>query len=340
MVTSIKTIERSAFGDCTNLKTIKIEGENRRISIGGSAFYGCTSLQKVEIQPFIQYSGITPFFGCYGLEELYLHNYQYSENGQADTPDAASSLAYLFIDDGQFSHDGLRKLRIGYMDCIPNEFCMNYVSLESVTVDHLTSPAVGEFAFAGCVALDTFNSPAVAEVGVRAFSHTSLDTFDGSGLVSLGDGAFAGAGISSVSFEGNETLAEIPPFAFENSSLGSIVLPDCVKVIRNNAFHYCESLEEIVLPDGLETIEDYAFAGCSSLLSLEVPSGIESLGYGIFGNCTGLNSLTMPFLGHMRNEPACLSEFFDGTSENLRSVVLTEETALAAMAKKCRRAWR
>ena len=43
----------------------------------------------------------------------------------------------------------------------------------------------------------------------------------------------------------------------------SIIIPDGVTSIGNNAFGWCESLKSIVIPDGVTSIGESAFFGCN-----------------------------------------------------------------------------
>ena len=49
-----------------------------------------------------------------------------------------------------------------------------------------------------------------------------------------------------------------------------VIIPNGVRIIGNNAFSGCSSLEKIVIPAGVE-IEDNAFCGCKSITA----EGIE-----------------------------------------------------------------
>ena len=59
-----------------------------------------------------------------------------------------------------------------------------------------------------------------------------------------------------------------------------------IKIIENNAFLLCESLEQIVLPNTLEIIGEYAFRG-TAISELVLPSSVVKLGKGVCSYCTG-----------------------------------------------------
>ncbi len=92
----------------------------------------------------------------------------------------------------------------------------------------------------------------------------------------------------------------IPDNAFsEKTSLVSLVLPDTLKIIGENAFSGCHSLVGALnIPEGVENIKANAFFDCYSITSLTLPSTLKvignPLGYseywsGAFSNCAALN---------------------------------------------------
>lgn len=307
---TLTSIGPSAFMDCDSLKAVEISGENRDLFLGDQAFSLCSSLRRVNISPFTDYVGI-PFDSCYGVEELSLNNYQYRADGTAGDPDSYSALSALFTYGNFGMVSSLKTLHIGYMDCIPAGFCMDFSSLESVTIDRLVSPVVGDYAFMRCFNLRDLDIPAVTEVGEAAFQSTDIETFDGSGLVYIGGYAFSDSALKEISLEENKTLTEIGDGAFMNCrTLGSPVLPGCLK-----------------------NIGDRAFADCWMIGSVQIPSGIEYIGYGVFEGCEGLVSLTLPFLGQSKDNLTGLSGLFNGyVPYGLRTVVLTDATVIPSYA--------
>lgn len=89
-------------------------------------------------------------------------------------------------------------------------------------------------------------------------------------------------------------LKEIAAGAFRNSGLTSIVLPEGVTAVREQAFYGCAALESAALPESLTIIEDGAFAGCSSLAAIEFPDVMAEIGAGAFEGCASLKSVVFP----------------------------------------------
>lgn len=92
-----------------------------------------------------------------------------------------------------------------------------------------------------------------------------------------------------------ETITSIGNEAFYDcSELTEIVLPDGVTEIGEAAFKNCRSLDSIYLPEGLETIGVSAFSGCSSLASLEIPDSVTTIGAHALENMYSLTAIELP----------------------------------------------
>ncbi|MDE6021501.1 MAG: leucine-rich repeat protein [Ruminococcus sp.] len=79
-----------------------------------------------------------------------------------------------------------------------------------------------------------------------------------------------------------------------SKSCRSILIPETVTTIEENAFHECYTLEEIKIPDGVTSIADGTFKGCVKLKNLILPDGITSIGEEAFSDCRSLEKLIIP----------------------------------------------
>ena len=98
-------------------------------------------------------------------------------------------------------------------------------------------------------------------------------TLGGYAVVAIGDSAFI-------------------EYTYHN--LTSIVIPDSVISIGNNAFESCTSLTSMTIPNSVTSIWNYSFSGCSSLTSVTIPSSVTSIGGSAFANCISLTSVIIP----------------------------------------------
>ncbi|MBQ8496489.1 MAG: leucine-rich repeat protein [Clostridia bacterium] len=91
------------------------------------------------------------------------------------------------------------------------------------------------------------------------------------------------------------SLKEVGDNAFYRcSSLKSIDIPDGVTVIGQEAFCYCHQLKTVRIPDGVQVIYSRAFNNCDSLEQIDIPESVEKLGWGAFQGCVKLKSITIP----------------------------------------------
>ena len=74
----------------------------------------------------------------------------------------------------------------------------------------------------------------------------------------------------------------------------TVVIPDGVTGIGNEAFRDCTSLKGVTIPDSVTSIGYNAFLGCTSLTDVTIGSGVTSIGSEAFKNCTSLKGVTIP----------------------------------------------
>lgn len=114
------------------------------------------------------------------------------------------------------------------------------------------------------------------------------------------DGSMA---ISSYDGEGGEVVVDdsyygmkvtvIDEGAFKDcSTITSVVLPDTVTEIREEAFAGCFSLRSVSFGSGLRVIGDSAFKQCSVLSSAALPDSLTTIGAEAFKNCFSLAEVT------------------------------------------------
>ena len=82
--------------------------------------------------------------------------------------------------------------------------------------------------------------------------------------------------------------------AFKNMGVESIVLPDSIISIEDEAFFQNDRLTRVTLPQGLTVVGRRAFACCAALETVELPDTLVSLEAGAFGYCTALQAVELP----------------------------------------------
>ena len=133
------------------------------------------------------------------------------------------------------------------------------------------------------------------------------------GVVIIGNRTFNWCGkLTSVTIPAS--IASIGEYAFENSALTSVAIPNAT--IGNWAFSECKDLQDVTLGNGVtaighnafrstgitsiripstvKTIGGSAFILCRSLTSVELPEGLSEISEQLFVGCTALASIALP----------------------------------------------
>ena len=72
--------------------------------------------------------------------------------------------------------------------------------------------------------------------------------------------------------------------------IGSIIIPDIVTSIGDEALEGCSGLTAIAIPNSLEIIGFTAFKGCTSLTSIVIPSSVTNIYMAAFYECSNLSA--------------------------------------------------
>lgn len=91
-----------------------------------------------------------------------------------------------------------------------------------------------------------------------------------------------------------KSIVAIDSWAFAESSIEEIYIPENVTEIGYQAFFYCKDLEKVVIDGKITTTPRSLFSQCSSLTEVVFPETLEELNYGVFHNCTSLEEITLP----------------------------------------------
>ena len=269
-------------------------------NIGGSAFYGCSSISSIELPSSVMSIGDGAFSECSSLSSITvdLNNPKYtSEDGVLFNKNKTVILKYPLGKENS-----------------------NYTIPSSVT-------SIGGYAFSYCSSLNSIELPSsVMSIGDGAFKDcSSLSSIElPSGVTSIGYGAFYSCSSLS-SIEIPNSVTTIGQYAFFHcSSLSSIELPSGVTSIGAREFIGCSSLSSIAIdsnnpkytsedgvlynkektkiikypakkegesytiPSNVTSIGQYAFSGCSSLNGIIIPKEVTSIGDSAFNSCSNL----------------------------------------------------
>ena len=322
-----------AFYGCKGLTTIEIP--DSVTSIGTSAFENCTSLTSVTIPDSVTRIFYSAFESCTGLKELTLpvsaklcngvdgRAFYNCKNIEKVTFTKGTG---IMIDYTESSHDE----NIYYM-YTPWYESRNTIK-EIVIEDGVTH--IGDYAFYNCTGAVSITIPdSVVSIGEYAF--------DGSGYYLNEDNWEGGCLYSGTrlicakeDFSGTCTIKEgtthIVKGAFLNrQNLNTVVIPESVTEIGENAFYECSGLSrvyyngdaenwcritfenakanplsysenfymganlvtEIVIPGTITEIKPYAFYNYGKLQKATIPASVTKSGVSAFYNCTAITEV-------------------------------------------------
>lgn len=89
-------------------------------------------------------------------------------------------------------------------------------------------------------------------------------------------------------------VTEVADYAFLQTNVKTITLPEGLTKIGSYAFSQCYNLTSLVVPEGVAKVESYTFYNSSKLESVTLPSSLKSLSNFMFYGCSSLSSVNIP----------------------------------------------
>jgi hypothetical protein len=274
----LEKIDQDAFAHQQILRFVAFEFPCKLREIGKDAFCYCFNLRSIYLPASLQTLGAGVFDGCCFLSNI--------------TFDLSSPLCS--IEPHTFAY--CSSLR--FIDLPPSlkvigasAFSRCY-RLQTITLAPDGAPlTIYDDAFLG-TSLSTFTAfPRVEHLGRRAFEKCSFEN-----LV-LQQGNFLQKMLNS--FCSCNTLKNVCLPASIEMLLGTFTYcislsevtfePESkLRVIGNQTFYECHSLERIAIPYSVTRIGANVFGGCQSLEEITIPPNMVSTGHSVFNNCSSL----------------------------------------------------
>lgn len=255
-----------AFSSCQTLQNAVVKNEGH---VSDYAFYANDSLISVTIEnkgDIWEYA----FANNKSLQEVTVNN-----NGNVGD--------YAF-----YNNASMKKAIVKNNGSVGQYAFSNNPSMEIVEVS--SKGGIGNNAFSNNASLKQANISNEGNIGYYAFrGNSSLRQVDISNKGIICSDAFSNSGVSNgMSANIGSEVTSIGPFAFYNSGLNGIVIPDNVTSVDSAAFMNCGKFTYIKIGKGLSQISGRLFYGCSSLSEISIPANIEEIRYGAFNGCTEL----------------------------------------------------
>lgn len=263
------------FSDCTSLTTVIMP--SNITTIGEHSFSNCTSLNGTGITwGNVTTIGNYAFYYCTGMTNI-------------SFPSSLNRICPY-----AFSLTGLTTLTIN-VPYIESQAFLDCDALETLTI----GADVREFAsaFWSCGNLEnvTFNATNCTSCAGAFYgsNHTCSLTI-GDGVTTLPSDVFYGfRGLNNIISWGGVT--SIGDWAFQQTALTAVEVPDAVTSIGKGVFCDCLSLGSVSLGSGLTTTGNWTFYGCTGLTTVTLHPNITTIGEESFHGCTSLNGTGITF---------------------------------------------
>lgn len=197
--------------------------------------------------------------------------------------------------DNCFEYGELTKLSIpGTIKSLPEKCFAKCPNLNSLTFGDGVEE-IGEYGFMGCKSLNEFKLPAsMRKIGYSAFFNTGfyLNYYNwDNGALYLDNYLLHVDDNYKGDFTVKEGTTVIADYAFDESDVVNVYLPDGIKVLPVAMCNNCLWVKSLHLGDGLEILDYYAIP--EELTEIKLPDGLKKIGWRSFFN-TDIETLEVP----------------------------------------------
>jgi len=287
---SLKILPNRMLADCWALERVTFSDARELNTVYTSAFNNCTNLKDVY------YNGRASWLYWLRANSPEIANATLHISEESISVDCGDNITWNLNEEGTLTISGTGKI-----DDFSQKFAPWYYMCKDikkiVIEDGITS--VGYCMFRSLDNLTDIIIPSsVNQVDIDAYGKQFLSSAGSEKLKNIsvdGDNAFY-CSVDGVLFNKDKTelikyavgkelveyvvpdsVLSISPFAFENSILNSVILPQKLTTINRNAFDGCRQLEEIKIPNGVTKIASSTFQSCVNLKRIEIPNSVTNI---------------------------------------------------------------
>lgn len=299
-------IGEEAFLDRTDIRKVVVESGVRYIAAG--AFAGCTEIGEIELGEGLQYIGEKAFRGDAGIREILLPE-SLTYVGAKAFGDCSELVLFQFpqrayVDDYAFEGSAWQAERDGgkfrirgscLMDARGNvgpvlEIPYGVTEMADFSAFDINPPALldKDVEYEEVILPDT-----LVKLGECCFNHTQVRKMRiPAGVKEIPVGTFFGSALSEITLsQGIESIGE---YAFGETLLTEIQLPDTLRRIEGFAFFNTENIRRITIPASVRYIGSYAFESCKNLSELVFEEGITVVAASAYLTSGNLERLQFP----------------------------------------------
>ncbi|MBQ7900914.1 MAG: leucine-rich repeat protein, partial [Clostridia bacterium] len=257
---SVEAIGSSAFEKCGKLKEISLSKGLK--TIGEAAFKYCSELKDVNIPKNVEAISATAFSNCDKLRDINVdkHNNNYSSvDGVLFNTDATVLVSYP---DGKKETDYTVPQGVTAI----GEYAFDDCEKLSDVVLPNTLTTIGGNAFYGCSGIEKINIPAsVTDIAHSAFLYECSSLKE----INVDENNIVYSSELGVLFDKDKTkLIRFPAQCEAAVDEGMYVAPKTLKIIGQEAFLDCRTIELLWIHGSLEKIEMAAFMNLDSLMEI------------------------------------------------------------------------
>jgi hypothetical protein len=289
------SIDNYAFSDCVNLKSIEFTGSFINADFKSYAFNGCHNITTISLN--VNYLPEATFFGCNKLEDVFLYKkptlarhggstYGVDEDFPAFDESAKNATLHVRdVDIEAFKADEAWSM---FKEIVPIEKVTDFNLIYYVDGDEyktvqykyndevtpLEEPVKDGYTFSGWSEIPEKMPGKDVKVEGKFVRNEVKEnnivywTLNDQAAVIGNDNAAGEVKIaSSVTFnERSVPVTDIVDFSFKNNTdITSVVIPESVRKIGDEAFSGCKNLSKLELGKSVNQIEPRAFAGIDKL---------------------------------------------------------------------------
>ncbi|OUP79757.1 hypothetical protein B5F08_03320 [Anaeromassilibacillus sp. An172] len=263
MPDTVVLINQHAFRGIASLKTVNLS--QNLTEIRTSAFLDCSSLEKIDIPATVTDIGNNAFIGCEALKTVIIRGKNTYINNEGAS---AYTAAFGFMEISQKT-----KIEGITMVGVEKSFAQRYTT----TYPHIAFMTIEDYETRPELMWEYTINESNKEARVTKYLGNDVnvvvpDKLEGYDVVAIEEYTFKDAYDKGVKVE-------------------SVVIPDTVIFIRDNAFRGLDSLKSVTVGNSVKTINRYAFRDCTGLEIIDLPASCSTLSDGCFIGCANLKTI-------------------------------------------------
>lgn len=345
----VDTIDGYAFYNCYNLENVNFK-TNLLTLIPEYCFANCNSLEKIDLPLGVTDIGQYAFYQT-ALKEVKLNatiqrieSYAFSNMGSAQNRKLVPSLwkitpsltNLIFAENGDLYYIG--------------KHAFDNNALNEINLPNISGLRLDEFCFANSNKIETFkvfdglNVSKGILYGSKSISSIELPSSYSVMSIFGGYKSLVSKSLKTIIITDGST--QIDDYEFEGLQyVETIILPETINYVGENAFYGCRSLENINIPN-VTYVGDNAFNGCINLNNISLGQDLSYIGdkafnstlylYGLSSNNSDfviINNILISYVGDdeivviPNNVTAVAGGAFAGNSD-VKKITLGENTSL------------